>query len=268
MHGLYLEEVLETLMTQSYSNYEIIIINSGDNSKISKLSDNYGAKELNLRGSLLQARYLGASQSKGEFILNLDETRPLVTNNALELLMSHHSDIVFINEMEVITNYLTKMAAIDKDSIFTKSNIESYRNFVLPRFYKNNLYMNSINKVKSNLGKYYYEADILPEDLLIYREALKISTNYSIEFTKIIKHYANVTLKDVVRKYFRYGRGIGFLKKTHYNSFGKITSKERIIGRFDFDRSYFDILFQIYLLGVRGISAKLGEIYETSKIVH
>ncbi len=77
-HGLYINEAINSVINQSYSNWEIIVINDGstDNETINILNsivETEKIKILNTANSgLASARNIGVKYSSGEFILPLD----------------------------------------------------------------------------------------------------------------------------------------------------------------------------------------------------
>lgn len=266
LHGKYLEEVLESIRRQSYDCYEVIVVNGSDNGNVSKLARDYGADEIVIGGSLLKARYAALTRSKGSHVFNLDETRPLSRNDALEMLSHHDSDMVFINEREVVKNLISKAADLDKEVTFSRENIMSLKPYVLPRFYNTEIYLKAIEEVKRNIGNIYERATILPEDLFIYSEARKLSNNISIEFTPLIKHYGDFALRDVIRKYYRYGKGYAFTSFTCYRDIGKDTIRERLSGRLKATKNFKELLILASFLGIKGVCGLMGETTEKVRI--
>jgi hypothetical protein len=62
MHGKYLQEVLESIRSQSLQEYEVVVVNSGGD-EISDLIREFGFREIRRRAGLLEARYLANSES-------------------------------------------------------------------------------------------------------------------------------------------------------------------------------------------------------------
>ena len=76
--GLYIEETLNSVLSSSYSNIEIIVVNDGSEDVntikvLSKIS-NEKIKIINKEnGGLVSARNIGVESSSGEIILPLDK---------------------------------------------------------------------------------------------------------------------------------------------------------------------------------------------------
>ena len=268
VHGRYLEEVLRSIECQGYDKYEVIAINDRGNDSISKIITNYGAFEIMAAGSLLKARYMASMKSNGSKIFFLDETRPLIRDDALEIISKNNSDIIFIREEEVKINLISKVSNIDKQSVFSIDNINSLKPYVLPRIYNRPIALKSLELVKSKLGPVYEWAQIMPEDLFIYHEARKLSNNFSIETKLLMKHYGDFTLRDMVRKYYRYGRGFGIASFTRYRDIGRLSSLDRLNGKLNVPKSSKDKFLLVMFLGVKGLSGSIGEKSEKIRIRH
>ncbi len=74
----YLDECLESVLNQTYSNWECIIVNDGSTDKTGALAENWCIKDKRFQyfekenGGVASARNYGVSKSNGEFILPLD----------------------------------------------------------------------------------------------------------------------------------------------------------------------------------------------------
>jgi len=74
----YLDEALQSLLDQTYSNWECIIVNDGSPDTTEEVAQKWEAKDIRFvyvyqeNGGVSSARNLGIEQAKGEFILTLD----------------------------------------------------------------------------------------------------------------------------------------------------------------------------------------------------
>ena len=74
----YLHYAMESLLKQTYKNFEIILVNDGSTDNSGKLCDKYSEKYSNVKvfhkenGGLSDARNFGVKKAKGEFITFLD----------------------------------------------------------------------------------------------------------------------------------------------------------------------------------------------------
>ena len=92
--GPYLEQCLNSLLMQTYSNLEIILVDDGSTDGSGKMCDDYAAKDsrilcLHQRNSgVSSARNAGVERSSGEYVHFLDSDDYLELN-AYEILMQH-----------------------------------------------------------------------------------------------------------------------------------------------------------------------------------
>ena len=249
LHGRYLNEVFESIRVQTFQDYEVVVVNSLQTSEVTDLIKQYGFKEVRENVKLLKARYLAHKESRGDYELLLDETRVL-RKDALELLSSLSHDMVIIGEEEIGDSFWVKLANLDKENIMECNTPEAIKGFALPRLFKREILNLAFERLKENLGGKFDEV-VFPDHELIYYEASKVSNDVFVLKEKLIRHYGDAKLLDIIRKYYRYGKTLKVLKGTPYSEFTKISRKRRRIckgGKF--------ILYVLYL--VRGIPFLLG----------
>ncbi len=150
LYGKYLREVFESIRLQILQDYEVIVVNSGGGN-ISDLVKEYGFKEVKKVVRLLEARYLANRESKGDYALLLDETRPL-RKDALELLSKNLHDMVIIGERELGDSFWVKAAQLDKDNIMYCNSPEAIKGFSLPKLFRRELLTNALERLREGLG--------------------------------------------------------------------------------------------------------------------
>lgn len=90
----YLAEALDSVMAQTYKDWECIIVNDGSPDSTENVAKQYLAKDTRFKyvwkenGGLSSARNIGISNSEGEFILPLDAD-DLIDPTYLEIAMNH-----------------------------------------------------------------------------------------------------------------------------------------------------------------------------------
>ena len=99
----YLEDCINSVLKQTYKNYEIILVDDGSFDESSKICDLYSDQydcivTLHQRNSgPIQARINGAKRAKGDFLLFLDSD-DMLRNDALEIISNvinvYHADLV------------------------------------------------------------------------------------------------------------------------------------------------------------------------------
>ena len=100
----YLEECVSSILAQTYSNYELILVDDGSHDSCPELCDKWAERDSRIKtvhksnGGLSDARNAGINTAEGENLLMLDGDDYYNNDKALELLADkiekNHSDIV------------------------------------------------------------------------------------------------------------------------------------------------------------------------------
>ena len=112
----YLDECLQSVLDQTYPNWECIIVNDGSPDHTEEVAQNWVAKDVRFKyfykenGGLSSARNYGIERAEGEWILPLDAD-DYISNNYLELAEKHFSD----DEVKVIYCNAWKFGYINED---------------------------------------------------------------------------------------------------------------------------------------------------------
>lgn len=100
----YLDEALQSVLEQTYSNWECIVVNDGSFDKTGEIANEWVAKDTRFvylkkeNGGLSSARNYGIDQAKGEFILPLDADDKIAPNYIELALSSFQED----NSLKVV----------------------------------------------------------------------------------------------------------------------------------------------------------------------
>ena len=85
----YLEQCINSILVQSFNNYEIIIVNDGSTDKTGKICDNFASKNKQIKiihkknGGLSSARNTGLEFASGEYNIFLDSDDFWIDKNFL-----------------------------------------------------------------------------------------------------------------------------------------------------------------------------------------
>lgn len=142
----YLEECIDSMINQTYSNLEILLIDDGSKDNSGKICDMYSKKDDRIKvihqvnGGLGNARNTGLDNATGDYIMFADSD-DFFTPNACEVMLK---EIENKDADYVIGNYqnCTEESVLWEKPIF---DIDKYKNFKLSiKDYKNSFYiMNS-----------------------------------------------------------------------------------------------------------------------------
>ncbi len=101
---LYLKDCVESILAQTYSNWELILVNDGSSDKTPQLCDQYVANDQRIKvlhkanGGLVSARNAGYETTTGEWIMYLDGDDWIETNTCEEIVKQierHSPEIIF-----------------------------------------------------------------------------------------------------------------------------------------------------------------------------
>lgn len=219
--------MLESIRTQTYQDFEVIVVNSGDE-LISDLIREYGFKEVREKVNLLNARYLAHKNSSGEKALVLDETRVL-RKDTLEILSEIEHDMIIVGEAEVGNSSLwIRLAQLDKDNLINCNEPDAVKGFLLPRAFNSELLTKTFELLRDKLGDK-FDKVLYPDHELIYFTSRMFSNKLHVIRDSLIFHYGDETFLSIIRKYYRYGRSLRILKGTEFQILTKTSRKKRKI---------------------------------------
>lgn len=93
----YLSQCIDSIITQSFCDFELLLINDGSPDNCGKICDEYAVKDSRIRvfhienGGVAQAREYGVNQSCGEYITFVDSD-DLLPVNSIEILFQNMDD--------------------------------------------------------------------------------------------------------------------------------------------------------------------------------
>lgn len=186
----YLEKCIESIRNQSYTDYELILVNDGSPDRCPQICDDYAARDRRIKvihkenGGVSSARNVGIDLAQGEYIWFIDSD-DYIEENALEQLKSDiekkNADMVVFNTKGV------NVLSIDSFDEFLE---DYYFTYIIGFAPWNKLYKTSV--IKGNNLKFDVEESI-GEDLLFnisYYKALYGDVSKK-RFLYISKDYYN-----------------------------------------------------------------------------
>lgn len=133
--GLYLRQCLDSVLAQSFTDFEAILVNDGSTDNSLEICEEYCAKDDRFRlinkanGGLVSARIAGADESKGEYCICLDSD-DWISPDYLEsihlCIVEHHSpDIIFMGYFHASDTRIEKYQISMRSGYYTKAQIEN-----------------------------------------------------------------------------------------------------------------------------------------------
>lgn len=154
----YLEECIESIINQTYTDFEVILVNDGSKDKSGEICDRYSNIDKRVKvihkenGGLSDARNIGIKHSSGDFIMFVDGD-DIIDKRMCETLyclcINNKADMASCAIRE-----FRELSDIDNDEISNK-NIKIYENNIIQANYNGDLNdISACNKIyKSNMFK-------------------------------------------------------------------------------------------------------------------
>ena len=171
----YIEKCLNSIKNQTYSNFEVIIVNDGspDNSeKIIKkfLKDDRFLYYIKENGGLSDARNYGVKYVQGDYFLFVDSD-DYIDNKLLETLNNtlnkEKYDIIKFNVIDVIDNQKIKqMEKLRKSQVVKINDLVNFHYFEPAWSFCYNTKFYKDNNFKFEIGKYHEDYGLIPLILL------------------------------------------------------------------------------------------------------
>lgn len=245
----YLRTALDSLVAQTFKDFEVILINDGSTDLSGKICEEYASLYPNFfvyhkeNGGQSEARNYGLKKAKGEFITFLDSD-DYFEPNALEVFMQiqqkYDVDIVSTMENEV---YKVELNKEDSNIQISEKNIRIFdnRTFLEKALYNDEITVSNGGKLlKKNVLNITYPNGKIYEDLYVFSEIALNSTK--IAHTDIKLYNYLIREGSTVHSSF---------KKNQYDFFEAIDHNENII----FDRIPDDIEIKKALIAKRVIGS-------------
>ena len=246
-----LEECLQSTKKQTYSNIEIIIIDSFSQDRTLEIAQRYNAKTC-FADTLSEARKLGVERSQGKYVLFLDSDQVL-PKDAVEKCVAkceeEEYDALTLFERSIIKSntFIERVIAYDKWLFHSQRDDHPLYGTAIPRFFRSEV----LRKIR------WPEGLAVQEHNLIYYEVSK--TGAKIGFQHIpVYHHEVASFAQFVRKFYRYG--LSYIPALKQNK--RIVFYHSMPRRVYFTRKamkkpeLFLGLFLIYL--VKGVSTFIG----------
>ena len=197
---LYLKDALDSVISQTFENWEAILVNDGSTDKCPEICAEYVeidsrfkyiCKEHN--EGLLLARKTGLENTKGEFIANLDSDdayHPQFLEKMFAKINEGNNDFVYCNFEDLSGKRkcsVVKECKLSEDKIKNCYNIKKYHNYVWNKLIKRNIYARVIfpqtfiinaEDMIQFLQMIYHSKHIeyIPDNLYLYRLDSSISS--------------------------------------------------------------------------------------------
>ncbi len=210
---------LEAVKNQTYSNIETIVIDSYSTDKTREIAKKYDTRIVMCKGGLLEARFLGVKNSRGEYVVLVDADQILkktAIERAVKLAEEENYDMIILEEESwpLSRGFIAKLYMSSKKVINSKITdpkaLKPGEGFFVPRFFKREI----LEKIFDAIPK-----DIIPKIIhydhdIIYYECYKLSKKIGI--LKDGVYHIEPDLKKLLKTNLRYGASLKVFSKLDY----------------------------------------------------
>ena len=226
--GKYLSECLNSIFTNTFQDFEVIVNDSSKDPKVSDILKMYDLKIIKKETKSFESRYITALYSSGKKVFIFDETR-LMSKDLLKKIMEIRKDMIVIKERDIGGGIVTFFSNLDKEAMPADTSIlDPYKNkTVIPRVYRREIIMEALERIRGNLTEEILKNIVGLDIELIYLESYRISQSIGFIDTVEIMHYGDKGLRDTFRKYYRYGHSQKMLRNTIYKEFAGLSGRNR-----------------------------------------
>lgn len=230
----YLEDCLESILKQTYDDFEVIVVNDGSTDNSQKVIDNYAKRDNRIKafkkknGGVSDARNYGISKAKGEYFIFVDSD-DTINDKLLEKL---DKEIKKYDEIDLIKYQLQmtdKEPQLEFNTFDLLNGEEAFLElikddlFVSPVTYAYRLEYFRNKKFKYEVGRIHEDFGLTP---LIVISANKVSAidyvgyNYIVRENSIMTNNSNERLiKKNEDTLFFYDNMMKFIEKSNFNSY-------------------------------------------------
>ena len=174
----YIQKCLDSLVNQTYPNYEILLIDDGSKDGSSEIAQIYANRYDNvsyyrkINGGLSDARNYGIERARGDFLMFIDSddfVDSRLIEKMIEMQSRTNADMVACDMMyayEDGRNIIASAGEFDLDSAKDNINLLNINNSACNKLFHRDLFKD----IRFPLGKLYEDLFIVP--ILIYRSKL------------------------------------------------------------------------------------------------
>lgn len=230
----YLEDCLDSILKQTYDDFEVIVVNDGSTDNSQKVIDNYAKRDNRIKafkkknGGVSDARNYGISKAKGEYFIFVDSD-DTINDKLLEKL---DKEIKKYDEIDLIKYQLQmtdKEPQLEFNTFDLLNGEEAFLElikddlFVSPVTYAYRLEYFRNKKFKYEVGRIHEDFGLTP---LIVISANKVSAidyvgyNYIVRENSIMTNNSNERLiKKNEDTLFFYDNMMKFIEKSNFNGY-------------------------------------------------
>jgi len=204
----YLKRCIESIINQTYTDMEILLVNDGSPDNCGSICDEYSEKDDRIKvihkenGGVSSARNVGLDMAEGEYISFVDSD-DFIKSNMIEVLMSNmlstQSDLVICNYENLYENNRVKIRSDYENRVF--ESIYEFEKLFVYYYYKAGIIDGPCNKLyKSVMCGRFDEKLHNGEDGFFILEYLKKCNRISV-INNVLYTYQHINPESATMKY-------------------------------------------------------------------
>ncbi len=183
----WLKDCIDSILTQDYQDYELILVDDGSTDNSGEICDSYAAEDNRIKvlhienGGLGNARNVGIKNARGEYILFVDADDE-ISKTCIPSLLSHEADLVV---GATLRTYKTRTERFGPEckKYYTYAEKTAFLDEYLPRFVyldwsHSKLFKLSVindNGIRYNTKRYIPEDKLFMNDYLMYAKTFYVT---------------------------------------------------------------------------------------------
>ena len=171
---LYLKKCLDSILSQTFNDFELILVNDGSTDKSGDIAKEYKNKYNNIKlidkenGGLSSARNAGIKKATGDYLLFIDSDDMLVNESALSNIVPYlkNNDVILLGFEKLYFDNTTKPVVNNADeSLRNKSVDEKIVGLIKSNIFVTSACNKCINRKYFIDNNLFFEEGILSEDI-------------------------------------------------------------------------------------------------------
>lgn len=209
----YIKDCLNSILSCSFSDWELIILDDGSTDSTGLICDNYAKKDSRIKVyhnnniGPYNERIKGFLLSKGEYILNIDADDSFCTNVfdvLLTIISNNNPDLIIFNE-----NVISEKANSKLDTNIYNETLLDDKNEIFKNYFKNYLLMQGLHRKCFKRSLLDDTFDLSPRDSRMFEDglfSLKIlSASYNVFFcNECLYNYREINDESLTKKFKKY----------------------------------------------------------------
>lgn len=201
---VYLRECVDSVLSQSYNDFELILVDDGSPDECPSICDEYVAKDKRIKvvhktnGGLVSARKAGVVAASGDYVMCLDGDDYLETNclrEVAEQIEEHKPDVICFGHKETWNGeFISRPIRAYEAGLYNRSDIQA-------KIFPNLLYSMTATSFPASVWAKCYLMDIYREEQMKVADGIKIGEDYAVSKPCVYRANSLVVMDSCLYNY-------------------------------------------------------------------